>query len=214
MRGRKKSEQMRLTILRAAAEVFSQRPFHQVLTDHLSTHLRMGKGTLYRYFASKEELYFAAIVHGLEGLRGAIDAVLRKNAPLDRAIETLARTIISYFWERRDFFVLLHRHEPKLDPGERAEWQRRREELVALVAERLAREVPRNRASAINPRLAAEMLLGMIRAVCLYRDESDRVDALAQLVTTVFLSGVRPVRALSAPRRPANARRTKAARTG
>ena len=94
MRGRKKSEQTRLTILRAAAEVFSQRPFHQVLTDHLSTHLRMGKGTLYRYFASKEELYFAAIVHGLEGLRGAIDAVLRKNAPLDRAIETLARTTI------------------------------------------------------------------------------------------------------------------------
>ena len=32
----------------------------------------------------------------------------------------MARTVIGYFWERRDFFVLLHRHETKLDPDERA----------------------------------------------------------------------------------------------
>ena len=33
MRGRKKSEDTRLAILRCAAEVFSERPYHEVLTD-------------------------------------------------------------------------------------------------------------------------------------------------------------------------------------
>ena len=188
MRGRKKSENTRAAILRCAAEVFSARPYHEVLTDEISTRLKMGKGTLYRYFASKEALYIATIVDGLEGLQGAIDATLSLDAPLERIIEAMARTFIGYFWERRDFFVLLYRHEAKLDPDERAEWQKGREALVGGVAQRLAVELADD---GVDPRLAAEMLLGMIRSVCLYRDESARIDDLARLVARVFLSGVR-----------------------
>lgn len=188
MRGRTKSEDTRRAILRCAAEVFSERPYHEVLIDEISTRLQVGKGTLYRYFASKEELYFATIVDGLEGMQDAIDATLRQSAPLERIIEALARTMIGYFWERRDFFVLLYRHEAKLDPSERAEWQKNREDLVATVGRRLAAELGDDR---IDPRLAVEMLFGMLRSVCLYRDESARIEDLARLVTTVFLNGVR-----------------------
>src|SRR5512134_1564853 len=118
MRGRKKSEETRLAILSRAAEVFSERPFHEVLTDEISARLRMGKGTLYRYFASKEELYFATIVEGLQGMNEAVDETLRREGPLEHTIEALTRTILEYFWERRDFFILLYRHEGKLDPSE------------------------------------------------------------------------------------------------
>ena len=201
MRGRKKSEDTRLAILRCASTVFSERPYHEVLTDDISTRLKVGKGTLYRYFASKEELYFAAIVHGLQGMHEAIADVLRQDLPLDRVIETLARTLIDYFWERRDFFVLLHRHEPSLDPGERAEWQKQREEAVDLIARRLARETGRRGTARLHPRLAVEMLFGMIRTVCLYREESDRPDDLARLVTRVFLDGARATNGLSKLRR-------------
>jgi AcrR family transcriptional regulator len=62
MRGRKKSEATRVAILQCASSVFSERPYHEVLTDEISTRLGVGKGTLYRYFSSKEELYFATIV--------------------------------------------------------------------------------------------------------------------------------------------------------
>ena len=192
MRGRKKSEDTRLAILRCAAEVFSERPYHEVLTDEISARLQIGKGTLYRYFSSKEELYFASIVDGLQGLQGAIDETLSRNAPLERTIEALVRTFISYFWERRDFFVLLYRHEAKLDPTERAEWQKGREALVSTVGQRLAAELD---GDGVDPRLAVEMLFGMIRSVCLYRDESARLDDLAKLVTGVFLGGVRRAQA-------------------
>jgi AcrR family transcriptional regulator len=194
MRGRKKSEETRLAILRRAAEVFSEKPFHEVLTEEISSRLGIGKGTLYRYFASKEDLYFATIVHGLEGMSEAIQRCLVQNAPLERTIESLAATVIEYFWERRDFFVLLHRHETKLEPAERAEWDKGREEVVALVADRIAREMRGNGARGVNARLAAEMLFGMIRSVCLYRDESDRLGDLARLVKEVFLHGVAPRR--------------------
>jgi AcrR family transcriptional regulator len=204
MRGRKKSEDTRLAILRCAAEVFSERPYHEVLTDEISTRLKIGKGTLYRYFASKEELYFATIVDGLQGMQAAIEESLRQDAPLERSIEALTRTIIGYFWERRDFFVLLYRHEAKLDPSERAEWQKGREELTTMVGQRLAAELGED---AIDTRLVVEMLFGMIRSVCLYRAESARIDDLARLVTRVFLNGVRTATAA----RPSLERRRSAA---
>lgn len=202
MRGRKKSEDTRSAILRCAAEVFSERPYHEVLTDEISGRLKIGKGTLYRYFVSKEELYFASIVDGLQGMQAAIEETLRQDTPLERTIEALARTMIGYFWARRDFFVLLYRHEAKLDPSERAEWQRNREELVTMIGERLALEFGDD---AVDPRLSVEMLFGMIRSVCLYRDESAQVDELARFVTRVFLTGVRTARPAPLERRPAAA---------
>ena len=78
--------------------------------------------------------------------------------------------MIGYFWERRDFFVLLYRHEAKLDPSERAEWQTGREALVS--DGRRAPGADELGDDAVDPRLAVEMLFGMIRSVCLYRDES------------------------------------------
>ncbi|MFN8640396.1 MAG: TetR/AcrR family transcriptional regulator [Candidatus Binatia bacterium] len=203
MRGRKKSAETRAAILRCAAEVFSQRPYHEVLTDEISGRLKMGKGTLYRYFASKEELYFATLVDGLQGMQDAIDAVLDEPGPLERTIEALTTTIIGYFWQRRDFFVLLHRHETRIEPSERAEWQQRREAVVERVGARIAAELGRSRT---DPRLAVEMLFGMIRSVCLYRDSRAKPEQLARLVTRTFLSGIRsaaPVAAVAPARRRA-----------
>ena len=208
MRGRKKSEETRHAILRCAAEVFSARPYHEVLIDEISARLQIGKGTLYRYFASKEELYFATIVDGLQGMQDAIDETLRQQVSLERIIDALARTFIGYFWERRDFFVLFYRHEAKRDPSERAEWQKGREALIATVGRRLAAELGDG---GIDPRLAVEMFFGMLRAVCLYRDESGRVEDVARLVTQVFLNGVRTARRpLAARRRPLARRRVAA----
>jgi AcrR family transcriptional regulator len=196
MRGRKKSAETRTAILRCAAEVFSQRPYHEVLTDEISTRLKMGKGTLYRYFPSKEELYFATLVDGLQGMQDAIDDVLREPDTLEETIGALTSTIIGYFWQRRDFFVLLHRHETRINPSERVEWQQRREMVVEKVGARIAAELGRTR---VDPRLAVEMLFGMIRSACLYRDDRAKPEQLARLVTRTFLGGVRSADAAPVP---------------
>ena len=192
MRGRKKTNETRLAIMRCAAEVFSQREFHEVLTDDIAQQLGIGKGTIYRYFDSKEELYLAAIGEGLNGLHAAVTAVLRQDAPLETTIEAVVRTMIDYFWVRRDFFVLMHRLEPKLKAQERADWQRRRNEVLTMIREVLERAAARGELGRFNWRMAVEILLGMIRAVCIYRAESDRPEELTRLVTTMFLRGLAP----------------------
>src|SRR5262245_49736369 len=150
MRGRKKTDETRVAILNCAAEVFSQREFHEVLTDEIALKLGIGKGTIYRYFESKEDLYFAAITSGLEGMHEAVTAVFQEDAPLEGSIERLVRTMLEYFWNRRDFFLLLHRLETKIGPSERQQWQERREELMALISRALLRELPRPSLGRVN----------------------------------------------------------------
>ena len=190
MRGRKKSQQTRMAIVQCATEIFSQREFHEVLTDDIAQRLGIGKGTIYRYFDSKEALYLAAIGEGLNGLHAAVTAVLQQDAPLGTTIEAVARTMINYFWRQRDFFVLMHRLESKLKAQERTDWKNRRNEVVSMVSRVLERAIARGEIAAVNTRLAVEVLFGMIRAACLYRADSDRPDDLTGLVATIFLRGL------------------------
>jgi AcrR family transcriptional regulator len=190
MRGRKKTNETRQAIVRCAEGIFAEREFHEVLTDDIAHRLGIGKGTIYRYFDSKEALYLAAISEGLNGLHAAVTQVLRQDAPVAVTIEALVRTMIGYFWRRRDFFALMQRLEPKLKARERADWQKRRTEVVTMVRRLLERGAARGDGGRVNTRLATEMLFGMIRGVCIYRTDNDRPEDLTRQVTSVFLQGV------------------------
>lgn len=91
LRDRKERE-----ILEAAAAVFAARGFRATRIDDVAAHAGVGKGTVYEYFRSKEELFlrlfdwyttqaFAAMTHdaddvsgdsAMEGLRRACDSLL------------------------------------------------------------------------------------------------------------------------------------------
>jgi len=190
MRGRKKTNETRLAIITCAAEIFSEREFHEVLTDDIAHRLGIGKGTIYRYFGSKEELYLAAIGEGLNGLHAAVTTVLQQDAALETTVEAVVRTMVSYFWRRRDFFVLLHRLEPKLKARERADWRQHRDEVVGMIRRVIEQAAAHGEISRINARLAVEVLFGMIRGVCVYRADNDRPEDVTRLVTSIFLRGV------------------------
>ncbi len=51
----------RQTILEAAAKVFSKVDYHSAQIDEVALLAKVGKGTIYRYFSDKRELYIAAI---------------------------------------------------------------------------------------------------------------------------------------------------------
>jgi len=200
MRGRKKKNETRDAIVQCAAQVFARHEFHEVLTDDIAQQLGIGKGTIYRYFGSKEELYLATIAGDLDGLHAAVTSVGEDGTQLDVSIESLVRVMIEYFWKRRDFFLLMARLEPKLKARERAAWQRRRDDSVLMVRRWLDRAIARGEIGKVNTRLAVEALFGMIRGVCTYRADNDRPEELTRLVTALFLRGLH-LDAVSAPAR-------------
>ena len=76
---RLKTADKELAILEAASRVFAQRPFHEVLIDDIAADAGIGKGTIYRYFETKDDLYFNAVLHVLDTLKAALDDALAET---------------------------------------------------------------------------------------------------------------------------------------
>ena len=73
-------ERRRGQILDAATSVFAAQGFATADVQEIAKKTGVGKGTIYRYFASKEELFLAAVDHGMRNLKLAVDAGFLQTA--------------------------------------------------------------------------------------------------------------------------------------
>ena len=123
-------------ILRAAELIFAERDYHEVLMEDVAQACALGKGTLYRYFRSKRDLYLAVMFDGIERLRDHLRVAIEAPDAPTRKIEVIVRCILEHFWDRRFFFALIHRNEYKPDdPDNRAEqrlWPQLRRQTSAV----------------------------------------------------------------------------------
>ena len=170
--------------------------------DDVAVASGVGKGTLYRYFRSKRDLYLAVTFEGIGRLRREIEAAMRTAEPPARKLERIVRCTLGYFWDRRGFFALIHQHEHRPDRDVR-EWWRRRQELVQLVQGAFDQAIAAAQVRRIDSRIATEMLFGMMRGVNRYHSAEDTMEAMVAAVVETLMYGVgTPLgrRALGRPR--------------
>jgi AcrR family transcriptional regulator len=174
-------------ILEAASRVFAVKEFHEVLTDEIAAGAGIGKGTIYRYFDTKEELYLATIAHGLEALHCVLAASFDEPSP-SRRLARMARAILGFSWHKRDLYTLLARDDRRFQRAQTTV-KKHRERIVALVERTIAEGARLGELRALEPRVAAELFLGMMRAANCHRNESDTLEACVGDVVSLFLHG-------------------------
>jgi len=188
-RGRPPIPGVRQAILAAGERVFTRRDYSRVQMDDVAAACGVGKGTLYRYFPSKQALYLAVTFDGIEKLRDELAAVVAESESAASALEQIVRRTLAFFWDRRGFFARIHRHELEPDADVR-EWFAQRAELTRIVEDTVRRAIAAGDLRPIDPRLATEMLFGMLRAANRYRTRTDAFETLVQAVMETFLRGV------------------------
>jgi len=186
---RVKTDEKLEEILEAASRVFSERDFHEVLIDEIAEAGGIGKGTVYRYFRTKEDLYFATILHGLDRLDGVLLAALPQEASPTRRLERLAREILKFFWNQRSLLMLLYRDERSLR-ARRGGLRERHDRLVRLVQGIILDGIERREYRGVDTHTAAELFLGMIRGINVFRRDDDTLDALVTEIVGVFTGGI------------------------
>ena len=101
------NERKRRQITDAAAKLFATRPFHKVKLAHIAAAAGVGKGTLYVYFASKEDLYFGLIYDGfarmVDGLRARIADDSRAGAD---HLPAIIRELVAFAFQHPHYFEL------------------------------------------------------------------------------------------------------------
>jgi AcrR family transcriptional regulator len=199
-RGRPARAGLRAEILRTAEAEFMGRDFHAVVMDDIAQRCGVGKGTLYRYFPNKQELLYAVMRDGLASL---VDEIRGGGVGAPRPpAETLAlfvRAVLSHFAARPGLASLIDREESKRGVAQTT-WFRRRAEVAQLLEDVIADGIRNGDFRRVDPRLASQMLLGMIRAMNRYRSPHHRIEAVSDTVIGVFLGGI--VQREDTPARP------------
>ena len=97
----------REAILDAATALFAEHGYNDADTQALAERLGVGKGTLYRHFASKRELFLAAVDRVMRRMREHIDASIAEvEAPLDR-LAVAIRAYLDFFASHPEYVELL-----------------------------------------------------------------------------------------------------------
>lgn len=140
-------------ILDAGAKLFAQHGYRNTDMEYVAEALKIAKGTVYRYFPSKEQLFLAAADRGMQRAGDFVDTSIRADSdPLERMAHAV-RAYLTFFREHPHFVELLiqERAEFRDRPQQTyfayrdrrmAPW---REMFRALIAEGRVRELPPER---------------------------------------------------------------------
>lgn len=94
----------RLEILSAAERVFVRQGFHATTIEQIAQEAQFAIGTLYKFFASKEELYRAVIQRIAQDFMDLFHSqVLTKEDP-EQALRALIELRLTHFDQHRGFF--------------------------------------------------------------------------------------------------------------
>src|SRR5689334_14308129 len=95
--------QRRSSILQAARAVFARQGYADTVVEDIAAQAGIGKGTLYLYFPSKEQIYLAALLEQARQLdadtRAAVNAAATWREKLAAYFEVRSR----YFQAHQDF---------------------------------------------------------------------------------------------------------------
>src|SRR5262245_23528137 len=162
---RTKTPQLSERILDAAARLFGTQWFHEVRMEDLAAEAGVSKGTLYRYFRDKDEMYLALLGRASQQLVQRLRQRVKQAHDARGRLVALVDAVVSFFDGQPHLFDLIQRAEVLRPPGADFPWQPVRAEGIRLVNEAF-REAKRRREFGVqDPELAALMLLGGMRAV-------------------------------------------------
>jgi AcrR family transcriptional regulator len=189
-RGRPPTAGLRDKIVQAAERIFAENDFHEVLMDDVARACGVAKGTVYRYFTSKRALYLAVMFDGIELLRDKLRAAVESPEGPVRKLERVTHCILQHSWDRRFFFALIHRIEHKPEDPDAREWLRRRTEISRIIERAVTDGIAAGELEPVDPHLATEMLLGLLRGILRYRRAQDRFEDLDALIVRTFVAGI------------------------
>lgn len=179
----------RESIIKAAAEMFASRPFHEVTLDEVAARAKVGKGTLYTYFDSKESLFSdivdEAFVRLVAEIRGCLD---RAKLPAWEQITIIVREVVRFGQRFPDRFRLMRQG---VNVGGAAS-SRARDELVSLIESVLRAGVKRGELIDPYPDLSASFVISCVRGALLYgtsRPENTIVTHILRVLGQGLLPG-------------------------
>jgi AcrR family transcriptional regulator len=183
-------------IMRAAEKLFTSRRFHEITTDDIAREAGVGKGTIYRHFADKDDVFRQVAMSGFDEMCRLLETRVAHDGPFERQLFCACEVIVEFFTGRRQLFRMMQTEDgraPWMTGQIRQIWRQRRERLVMAVALFIEQGVAAGRIRRdMQPQVLANLLLGVLRTRVRDLDDADPSQRDLNVLLAFFLRGAAP----------------------
>src|SRR4051812_17210625 len=156
----------RRQILATANEMFAGQPYYKVRLDDIAAAAGVGKGTLYVYFPSKEDLYFTIIYDGLAKLLGRLRSQLAADhSGAMQRLCTIVSELVDYAFQNPQFFELM---KTIGIPTGKGMWDSQRDDMFNLIEQTIRDGVASGELRDPDPALSARFIPGLVRSAMFF----------------------------------------------
>ncbi|MCA8916882.1 MAG: TetR/AcrR family transcriptional regulator [Planctomycetes bacterium] len=182
-------DEKRRRIQSAAARMFASRHFHEVRLDDIAAEAGVGKGTVYTYFKSKEDLHLAILFDGFVALVDGLKSELEDDSktPAD-GIEAIVRGIADYAYAHPHVFGLMRTLEAR--GTKPPKWIAKRNELLGLIERVIRRGIKSGEWHDPHPEWTANYVPAMVRSVLLFGTPPKNAETLVRHTVQLLLNGL------------------------
>ncbi|HEY3295327.1 MAG TPA: TetR/AcrR family transcriptional regulator [bacterium] len=197
MRREQESQLRRREIMLAARTLFIEKGFRNTTLDEIAEQSAFGKGTIYNYFANKDDLFHAIIDQLIDETFAETRVAMQQAGDDARAqVSAYARASVLHFHTNNEVFLMIMREHNQLVPQMMEKFFHRYLEKLTLISKPLETGM---RAGAIrpgDPQKLAALFDGMIRTYCLAGSQglwpsgNQSPEDAAALLVSVFFDGI------------------------
>jgi AcrR family transcriptional regulator len=184
-------------ILSAAEKVFAAKGFFSTTMSDIAREAEFGTGSLYKYFKSKEDLYFTLIDEKVEEINGPVKAELSQKTPALERIRKALGLQFEFFERNRDFFRIYTSERSRFEWTVKDELGKDlHEKMVAyihLLAGVMREGIEEGEFRPLNPMDLAHALVGVVNSFVfewIISRESYPLISKLDTVLDIFLGGV------------------------
>ena len=183
----------RAHIMQAAEKLFARGRFHEITLDDVTRATKVGKGTIYRYFKNKDDLFFQAAASGFDDLENLLHRTVPREADFREQLLVACRGITDFFNRRHQLFRMMQAEAGRMRwcNGEfRKQWHAGRKKLTVAVAEIVHRGVNEGTVRKdMSPEVLARILLGMLRTRARDLGDFPDSDRSHEMIIDIFCNG-------------------------
>jgi AcrR family transcriptional regulator len=188
-------------IVQAAQELFISKGYHDTTLDDIARHAELGKGTIYIYFGSKEELFLAIVDKLTKEMEHLARNSIHHTADRSRdKLSAYARVMMAYSHENADLYHMVLREIHHLDDQQLAArvktFKSGIKKVRLILARILSLEMKAGKIKLYDPFRLAALFDNMIRFYHIRELERNRplkdgeIDEAASFIISVFFEGI------------------------
>ena len=180
-------------ILAAAVEVFSEKGFHAARVEEIAQRAGIGKGTVYEYFTTKQELFQEVLQEGMDYYRREIQREQASMDPLPTRLKRIASVQLSFAARHSNMAKVLMNDPETLSQTAKEIYLAIRNGVHAELVQLFQEAARRKEIPAGDFAVAAWMMLGALNALAttaVLTDEEFLPQAWADSFVDIFLNGL------------------------